>query len=146
MFVQMDTLNSHESCWQKLCLVIGLYSNTKQKESLEKLGFVSDIGKWTINHTLKAKERPNTDDDESTYDPKGRNFHMSDFNSVAFLVALAFESPIVACRKLPQIALALQAISMGLFGDAVQSEGASGLVFRKYFTFTFLYNCTVLDD
>jgi len=122
----MDTLNSHESCWQKLCLVIGLYSNTKQKESLEKLGFVSDIGKWTINHTLKAKERPNTDDDESTHDPKGRNFHMFDFNSVAFLVALAFESPIVACRKLPQIALALQAISMGLFGDAVQSEDPSG--------------------
>ena len=107
---------------------------------------MSDIGKWTINHTLKAKQRPNTDDDESTYDPKGRNFYMYDFNSVAFLVALAFESPIVACRKLPQIALALQAISMGLFGDAVQSEDASGLVFRKYFTFTFLYNCTVLED
>ena len=83
MFVQMDTFNSHESCWQKLCLVISSYSNTKQKESLEELGFVSDIGKWTINPTLKAKERPNTDDDESTYDPKGQNFHMFDLGEWA---------------------------------------------------------------
>ena len=80
----------------------------------------NEHGSWHTNHTKTIEERDQEDyDPDYCYDPQGRNYVVHGVAAQALLLALAIfsEGGIVACRKHPQLALALQAIALGLFGN-----------------------------
>ena len=102
-------------------LVFQLASNRTQQAELVEMGFNdNEHGSWHTNHTKTIEERDQEDyDPDYCYDPQGRNYVVHGVAAQALLLALAIfsEGGIVACRKHPQLALALQAIALGLFGN-----------------------------